>query len=197
MTVLEIVQNHLKRIGCDGLCADECSCVVEDICPCGAALPKDCEPGYKKPSGLITPENPKERKLKIIQQQISDVTDARDMVEEERALKNKKLVANTKFLDSAGSINLSSEIKAIKIKLDEENEKLRRGIKKLGAEAKALDDECQALRAKLGEENRKLGRLAVQRGVCPFPESCNSRHTCTDTRCNADVCSNGYAYRFS
>lgn len=32
---------------------------------------------------------------------------------------------------------------------------------------------------------------------CPFPNSCNERDNCTKDYCNADVCSNGYAYRMS
>jgi hypothetical protein len=40
-------------------------------------------------------------------------------------------------------------------------------------------------------------RLAIQTGVCSFPDSCNERKTCTKTYCNADVCSNGFAYRMS
>lgn len=31
---------------------------------------------------------------------------------------------------------------------------------------------------------------------CPFPKECN-RFPCEDMWCNADVCSNGYAYRYS
>lgn len=40
-------------------------------------------------------------------------------------------------------------------------------------------------------------QLAVVRGVCPFPAQCNLRESCTLKRCNADVCSNGFAYRYS
>lgn len=31
---------------------------------------------------------------------------------------------------------------------------------------------------------------------CPFPYECNERSSCV-TRCNANVCSNGYCYRMS
>ena len=34
------------------------------------------------------------------------------------------------------------------------------------------------------------------RGHCPFPDCC-SRFPCETLSCNADVCSNGYAYRMS
>ena len=39
----------------------------------------------------------------------------------------------------------------------------------------------------------------IQRGKkirCPFPFECNE-FPCSDLNCNADVCSNGYAYRMS
>jgi hypothetical protein len=39
-------------------------------------------------------------------------------------------------------------------------------------------------------------RLAIY-GICPFPESCNEWRTCISQRCNADCCSNGFAYRMS
>lgn len=32
---------------------------------------------------------------------------------------------------------------------------------------------------------------------CSFPLECNERFTCERRNCNADVCSNGYAYRMS
>lgn len=47
------------------------------------------------------------------------------------------------------------------------------------------------------EEDAKAGKLATQKGICPFPKECSKAKTCTADRCNADTCSNGYAYRMS
>lgn len=38
---------------------------------------------------------------------------------------------------------------------------------------------------------------AVGRGACSFPISCNDWYKCNTRNCDADVCSNGYAYRMS
>lgn len=40
-------------------------------------------------------------------------------------------------------------------------------------------------------------RLAVNKGSCPFPASCNKRKTCTKDYCNADTCTDGTAFRWS
>lgn len=37
----------------------------------------------------------------------------------------------------------------------------------------------------------------VGKGNCVFPASCNEWFICEKKYCNADVCSNGYAYRMS
>jgi hypothetical protein len=47
------------------------------------------------------------------------------------------------------------------------------------------------------EEDAKAGKLATQKGICPFPEACSKANYCTADRCNADTCANGYAYRMS
>jgi hypothetical protein len=47
------------------------------------------------------------------------------------------------------------------------------------------------------EYEKQNGNLAVQKGICPFPEKCSVRNSCIKNSCNADVCSNGYTYRFS
>lgn len=47
------------------------------------------------------------------------------------------------------------------------------------------------------EQHKNEGKLAVQKGICPFPEECSLNKSCVKDRCNADTCSNGYAYRFS
>lgn len=47
MTIIEIVKQHLKAVGADGLCApSECGCELSDLAPCGG-LPSDCVPGWK------------------------------------------------------------------------------------------------------------------------------------------------------
>ncbi len=47
------------------------------------------------------------------------------------------------------------------------------------------------------EEDRKNGKLAVQKGICPFPNDCKEKRTCTKDRCNVDTCDNGFTYRMS
>lgn len=54
-----------------------------------------------------------------------------------------------------------------------------------------------AIKLLQAEEDRKAGKLAVQKGICPFPDRCKERKYCTADRCNADVCDNGFAYRMS
>jgi hypothetical protein len=44
----EIVEKYLRENGYDGLCGDECGCLVDDLMPCGETL-EWCEPGYKVP----------------------------------------------------------------------------------------------------------------------------------------------------
>lgn len=34
MTVKEIIINHLKNIGADGLCNENCGCGIDDLQPC-------------------------------------------------------------------------------------------------------------------------------------------------------------------
>lgn len=43
----------------------------------------------------------------------------------------------------------------------------------------------------------KEKRLAVESGVCPYPNQCQERKTCTKSYCSYDTCSNGWCYRFS
>lgn len=38
-------------------------------------------------------------------------------------------------------------------------------------------------------------KTALEKGICPFPDDCDGRDSCTYNHCNADVCSNGYAYK--
>lgn len=50
MTVIEIIEAHLREHGYDGLCNSdgECACRVDDLAPC-AALCEECEPGHLAP----------------------------------------------------------------------------------------------------------------------------------------------------
>jgi hypothetical protein len=48
MNIKEIVENHLKEGGFEGLYNSDiqCACELEDLAPC-AQMQDDCEPGYK------------------------------------------------------------------------------------------------------------------------------------------------------
>lgn len=48
MKLKEIVQKYLVDRGFDGLCSDECGCLLEDFMPCGEPG-EDCKPGYRHP----------------------------------------------------------------------------------------------------------------------------------------------------
>lgn len=47
--VHSIVKAFLKRNKYDGLCSDECGCVIDDLAPCDGCygMVFDCVPGYK------------------------------------------------------------------------------------------------------------------------------------------------------
>ena len=50
LTVSDIIAEHLNNYGFDGLYFDrECSCLVEDLFPCGGEDIPYCIPGYKTP----------------------------------------------------------------------------------------------------------------------------------------------------
>ena len=48
MKMIELVKQHLKDGGFDGLCLvdGECGCLLDYLHPCGESF-ADCEPGYK------------------------------------------------------------------------------------------------------------------------------------------------------
>ncbi len=48
MKIIELVKQHLKDNGYDGLCLmdGECGCLLDDLQPCGESF-ANCEPGYK------------------------------------------------------------------------------------------------------------------------------------------------------
>lgn len=50
LTVLEIVEAHLRANGYDGLVSEdrECACLVSDLAPCGEMM-ETCVAGYRVP----------------------------------------------------------------------------------------------------------------------------------------------------
>lgn len=96
----------------------------------------------------------------------------------------------------AVKINEEDDINAKKIiqkhvdSIDSDLEEIEKKVNELEEKAAYLDDITKDVLIK----NKKL---AVVKGICPFPESCNNRSFCEKDFCNADVCSNGYAYRMS
>lgn len=49
-TVQEIITIHLKQNGYDGLCNDDCGCLIDDLAPCGN-ISLNCKAGYKATDG--------------------------------------------------------------------------------------------------------------------------------------------------
>lgn len=45
--------------------------------------------------------------------------------------------------------------------------------------------------------DRAHHNLAVQKGVCSFPNCCDAADYCTKDHCHFDTCANGHAYRMS
>jgi len=70
-------------------------------------------------------------------------------------------------------------------------------IRELQNSQKTKIDAQKAIEKLQAEYEQDNNNLAVQKGICPFPESCSLVNDCTKDYCNADTCSNGYAYRFS
>ena len=48
MNLREIITKHLEENGFDGLCGDDCGCLMDDLFPCEYPDFDFCEPGYKK-----------------------------------------------------------------------------------------------------------------------------------------------------
>lgn len=59
-----------------------------------------------------------------------------------------------------------------------------------------LEERCKRLEFYL-DLYREEAEYNASLHHCPFPLECNRRFNCEKQRCNADVCSNGYAYRMS
>lgn len=81
--------------------------------------------------------------------------------------------------------------------LDTEIQNLQNQIYELSERKKEREKARESIRLLQAEEEKKVGNLAVQKGICPFPDACEKAKYCTLNRCNADTCSNGYAYRMS
>ncbi len=47
MTVHEIILEYLEEHGFDGLCTDECGCLLDDLAPCCSECVMDCVPARK------------------------------------------------------------------------------------------------------------------------------------------------------
>jgi uncharacterized protein YydD (DUF2326 family) len=81
--------------------------------------------------------------------------------------------------------------------IDEEISSLSKQIQELSEKRREREEARDAIRLLQAEEDAKAGKLATQKEICPFPEKCSRAKFCTYDRCNADTCSNGYAYRMS
>jgi hypothetical protein len=51
ITCKDMVVKYLKENGYDGLCGEECGCVLKDgLFPCMTCEPLDCVAGYQRPA---------------------------------------------------------------------------------------------------------------------------------------------------
>jgi hypothetical protein len=59
LTVLEMARQYLVDNGYDGLFSGdgECACSIDDLCPCCADPPLDCEAGFKQPCDCGDPDH--------------------------------------------------------------------------------------------------------------------------------------------
>jgi hypothetical protein len=58
MKIIEIVREHLRREGFDGLCYPDidCGCVLDDFAPCGEPSLEYCRAGYAHANGGVFSE---------------------------------------------------------------------------------------------------------------------------------------------
>ena len=49
MAVRDIIKKWLVDNGYDGLCGEECGCLLDDLMTCEEGWALECEPGYKVP----------------------------------------------------------------------------------------------------------------------------------------------------
>lgn len=92
---------------------------------------------------------------------------------------------------------MQDRLNELNTKLNEFKKEYENQIKEKEKEIKNVENAIKELEKIQADYDREQRNLAVQKGVCPFPKECNERDYCTKDRCNADVCSNGYAYRMS
>ncbi len=74
---------------------------------------------------------------------------------------------------------------------------LNKQAQELLVKKKEREKAWEAIKLLQAEEDRKAGKLATQKGICPFPNDCKERNYCIADRCNADTCDNGFTYRMS
>ncbi len=74
---------------------------------------------------------------------------------------------------------------------------LNKQAQELLVKKKEREKAWEAIKLLQAEEDRKAGKLAIQKGICPFPNDCKERNYCIADRCNADTCDNGFTYRMS
>ncbi len=87
--------------------------------------------------------------------------------------------------------------KEIILTIDNQISDLNKQISKLQEERKVKTNAKEAIELLQAETEKQNNNLAIQKEICPFPESCSLVNSCTKNYCNADTCSNGYAYRMS
>lgn len=81
--------------------------------------------------------------------------------------------------------------------INTEIQNLNDQIRELSGKRQEREKARDSIKLLQAEEDAKGGKLATQKGICPFPKECSKAKYCTADRCNADTCSNGYAYRMS
>lgn len=81
--------------------------------------------------------------------------------------------------------------------LNEQISNLAKQIRELQDYQKIKTDARKAIEKLQAEYEKENNNLAVQKGVCPFPDKCNLKDECIKNSCNADVCDNGHCYRMS
>lgn len=55
-TVKQILLDHLKAIGADGLCGEDCGCGIDDLAPFNELCWKDCVPARFMPPEKCNPD---------------------------------------------------------------------------------------------------------------------------------------------
>lgn len=66
---------------------------------------------------------------------------------------------------------------------------------KIQIQSEELKEQLSSLTEMRKDYHRDNNNLAVQKGICPFPNFCNRREYCTKDSCHYDGCSNGHPFR--